>query len=320
MSRSNESALFDLPVGDSDDQRPKSRSAQHHPPNRSNIRRVDAPYQHESFSRRSSRQVGSLSVVEEAEGVESQDGVDGQSTTSKMMTSTPHATMENSGVIQKVEEEGEALNKARLAKLMFWICFVSELISIGIFVGLLSSKAIFVQQSAAAAVDNTGRAQVMVGINDTYRVKEVPQDVEDEEEEAMVVVEEETKDDILAGTTLCPDEVNGTMSVQVDNECYELGIDPIVVSFQNCSPHPDDWLGIYNASHNIFEPGMYAVDYWYWACGDQVCQTATWGGEVTFAGVEQLGSFRVYLQRHEGTPEEMYLATSQEFYIAESCT
>jgi hypothetical protein len=239
----------------------------------------------------------SVAVVEGADGIESQ-----------ALDTTP--TQARELPYNKIHQDDSKSNSNnsnnRRTKWIFWACFLSQLITVGIFVGFLTSKGIFVEESAAS-VDDNGETTVMIGINDTYQVLDELLDTDDD------------GDDFYGNNTLCQYDDNTTVFVQVDKECYELGADPIVVFFENCAPEPDDWIGIYDSSHNIFEPGMYRVDYWSWACGNQECQQASLGGEIVFNDVEQLGSFRVHLHRREGTPEEMYLASSQIFVVAQTC-
>jgi hypothetical protein len=246
----------------------------------------------------------SVAVVEGVDGIESQV-LDDQS------TATPMQARELELPYNKIQQDDSKSNSNknnnRRAKWIFWACLLSQLITVGIFVGFLTSKGIFVEESVAS-VDDNGETIVMIGINDTYQVADEFLDTDDE-----------FGDDFYGNNTLCQYDNTTTVYVEVDKDCYELGVDPIVVFFENCDPEPDDWIGIYDSSHNIFEPGMYRVDYWSWACGNQECQEASLGGEIVFNGVEQVGLFRVHLHRREGTPEEMYLASSQQFFVAQTC-
>jgi hypothetical protein len=266
-----------------------------------------------SIPRSHPRRGRSVAVVEGVDGIESQ-ALDDQSTVvSKITTTTPPQARDELpyNKIQQDDSKSNSNNNnnnnTRRAKWIFWACLLSQLITIGSFVGFLTTKGIFVEESAASEDDN-GETTVMIGINDTYQVGDEWLDTDDI-----------YGDDFYGNNTLCQYDDNTTVSVQVDKECYELGVDPIVVFFENCAPEPDDWIGIYDSSYNIFEPGMYRVDYWSWACGNQECQDTSLGGEIVLIGVEQLGSFRVHLHRREGTPEEMYLASSQIFIVAQTC-
>lgn len=321
---SKEGALLDLLASDVEQQQQKQRQQRQ----KTIVRHAPSPSLNNHSSSRFSkppRRGRSVAVVEGMDGIESQ-AVDDQSTVSKMTApkesiELPYDKIQH--LRQEPDKKGEDSNSRsrRRAKWIFWGCFVSQLITIGVLIGFLTSKGIlFVQEtssaSSTASASDDGETTVMIGINDTYQVDEfLDEFLEEEEPEDEELEGDEDVDDI----PLCQYEDNTRVSVRVDKLCYTLGVDPIVVSFENCSPEPDDWIGIYDASHNIFEPGMYRVDYWSWACGNQECQEPSLGGQISFPDVLTLGSFRVHLHRREGTPTEMYLASSEEFVVAETC-
>ena len=106
--------------------------------------------------------------------------------------------------------------------------------------------------------------------------------------------------------------------MEVDKACYEPG-EEITLSFINCVPEVDDWLGIFEDIDNVFNQGTYWVSYWNWACGTQQCEVPASRGTVSFQEITQLetGSFRAHLRRNKG--DDMSLATSSVFQILEDC-
>jgi hypothetical protein len=62
-------------------------------------------------------------------------------------------------------------------------------------------------------------------------------------------------------------------------DCIPVG-DAIHVSFENCEPKNDDWIGIYDwdTDPEDLDNGFM----WSWACGNQDCRTAAKFGEVFF--------------------------------------
>ena len=208
------------------------------------------------------------------------------------------------------------LEKHQRAKKWFWACFCSQLVVILILIIVwASTPASLVEKSVARAEGSAaGAAKVLIGINDTFRI--------DNWDEYLGL----SDDDYFGDGTLCPDGVDTPIAVLTDKPCYARpdGSDgaysePIAVIFENCAPQPDDWIGIYNAEYNIFQPGIHRVDYWSWACGDQECQKPVRGGIIVFAGIREYGDFKVHLHRREGEAEEMYLASSETFTVQQSC-
>lgn len=216
---------------------------------------------------------------------------------------------------KKKNTQQEHSEKQR-SKKIFWACFCSQLIVILVLIILWStSPASLVEKSVARAEGSaSGAAQVLIGINDTFQINTW--------DEYLGL----SDDDYFGDGTLCPDGVDTPITVLSDKPCYARPdategaySEPIAVIFENCAPQADDWIGIYDASHNIFQPGIHRVDYWSWACGDQECQKPVRGGIIVFAGVQQIGDFKVHLHRREGEAEEMYLASSETFTVQQTC-
>lgn len=178
----------------------------------------------------------------------------------------------------------------RKARKVFIVCFISQLITIGLFVAFLLLR----WRSDGASANGGSTTMVVVGVNDTA--------ANGNQQGNEYGFNAETDDDCVS-------------TIKVDKSCYALG-EGIFVDFVNCKPSVDDWVGIYFAE-NVFAPGVYRVSHWMWACGDQDCQEIAFGGNMTFEHIDTTGTFKAHLHRKTGTPKEMYLASSEEFRIEE---
>ncbi|CAJ1967616.1 unnamed protein product [Cylindrotheca closterium] len=216
---------------------------------------------------------------------------------------------------KKTISHTEHTEKQQRAKKVFWVCFCSQLIVILILVIVwTSSPASLVEKSVLTQAENTASSGVLIGINDTFQINNW--------DEFLGL----SDDDYFGDGTLCPSGIDTPIAVLTDKPCYARPdgtegaySEPIAVIFENCAPQPDDWIGIYDAEHNIFQPGIHRVDYWSWACGDQECQKPVRGGIIVFAGIQEYGNFKVHLHRREGEAEEMYLASSEIFTVQQTC-
>ena len=105
-------------------------------------------------------------------------------------------------------------------------------------------------------------------------------------------------------------------TISTDKSCYING-DNIIVSFENCDPLPNDWIGVYPSGTNSSDLGNPLA--WVWACGDQACSKAVASGEATLYGVKGHGIFELFLVRHSAsTPYHPY-AESNTFQVAFTC-
>lgn len=215
-------------------------------------------------------------------------------------------------------QQKDYTQKQQRAKKVFWVCFCSQLVVILILVIVWTlSPAALVEKSVLTSAEgkaSSGAAQMLIGINDTFKINTW--------DEFLGL----SDDDYFGDGTLCPEGIDTPIAVLTDKPCYARPdgtegaySEPIAVVFENCAPQPDDWIGIYDADHNIFQPGIHRVDYWSWACGDQECQKPVRGGIIVFAGVQEYGDFKVHLHRREGEAEEMYLASSEVFTVQQTC-
>ena len=69
--------------------------------------------------------------------------------------------------------------------------------------------------------------------------------------------------------------------IRVTKDCFatEKNAESITLTFSNCDPRGDDWIGLYRDGVNpnaLPEPLL-----WAWTCGDQSCAGATRQGSVT---------------------------------------
>ena len=82
---------------------------------------------------------------------------------------------------------------------------------------------------------------------------------------------------LTASPTSFPTRCKGT--IRTDKECYTSGED-IIVSFENCNPEADDWIGIYGTNEDYENLGF--PRFWVWTCGDQQCSGLVESGTATF--------------------------------------
>jgi hypothetical protein len=108
--------------------------------------------------------------------------------------------------------------------------------------------------------------------------------------------------------------------IVTDATCYENGGN-IVLSFDNCNPQPDDWIGIYAAGTNVLFEVISASLTWVYSCGDQLCRGSVESGQATLYNVEGEGEFQVYLIQRSNANGGQYvaIAESEAFQISVSC-
>ena len=116
-----------------------------------------------------------------------------------------------------------------------------------------------------------------------------------------------------AAPTPCVD----TMSVE--KSCYVIGAEPIRVTFSQCDPLEDDWIGVYFAG---MSPSHLTDDYhsWVWACGTQNTQCESYENSVFLETPDLPGSFSAFLVKDsaEGAPYGS-VASSAAFTVGFEC-
>ena len=98
-----------------------------------------------------------------------------------------------------------------------------------------------------------------------------------------------------------------------DDVCYPQS-SPFFISFNNCEPLGDDWIGVYPSGAdplNLDEP-----IFWVWACGDQDCFEEILSDTYPLNFSLPPGSYVAYLARQgNGFPPYKAYATSDEFFV-----
>jgi hypothetical protein len=112
-----------------------------------------------------------------------------------------------------------------------------------------------------------------------------------------------------------------TDKVETDFKCYGQDTEEIQVSFMNCEPLNDDWIGFFPASVNPNTLGNAVNNVWRWACdAGQECEGEGADSDI-FTFDQQLppGSYRAFLIRRLDGPD-MGFAWSAPFEVKESST
>ena len=90
-----------------------------------------------------------------------------------------------------------------------------------------------------------------------------------------------------------------------------------MVSFSNCNPLSDDWIGVYPTGQDF--SSLQQPIAWVWTTGDQSQQAAVERGTITFFDVQGTGSFQLVLAHNANGPPFTAAAVSSEFQLAQSC-
>ena len=91
----------------------------------------------------------------------------------------------------------------------------------------------------------------------------------------------------------------------------------IVVSFNNCNPEPDDWIGVYAADADPNDLGDPLV--WLWACGNQDCEESVLQGNATFFEARGSGAFKVFMVRRNSGGIYKAYGIGDQFWLATTC-
>jgi hypothetical protein len=114
------------------------------------------------------------------------------------------------------------------------------------------------------------------------------------------------------GDTTC------TTTVQSDLDCYEFQTS-IDISFDNCEPVEDDWIGIYAQDSNVDLNNLGDPLTWLWNCGSQSCRGEVLVDTLPFGDDLEVGTYVAYMiRRNSGGPYSSYAASSS-FDIATTC-
>lgn len=111
-----------------------------------------------------------------------------------------------------------------------------------------------------------------------------------------------------------------TSAIVAQEVCYEPQAQ-INISFTNCAPLPDDWIGIWRAEDvtdvtNLPEPRV-----WQWVCGAQICETPVEQDAVSFDSGLRPGTYVAQFlhMEQESAPYTGAFASSSTFEVAREC-
>jgi hypothetical protein len=123
--------------------------------------------------------------------------------------------------------------------------------------------------------------------------------------------------------------------VYTDQPCYSPGVDSIYVTFESCTPQPEDRVAIYPSTVGA-HPGDLEAPLWLGTCGKQKCIEAVHSDNLEFGGAEgpdatgtvkwplPPGDYKAFLMRmNEGDTYGRMLAESSTFVImpqGEACS
>jgi hypothetical protein len=107
-------------------------------------------------------------------------------------------------------------------------------------------------------------------------------------------------------------------TMSVEKSCYVIGAEPIRISFSQCDPLSDDWIGVFFSG---MSQSYLTDDYfsWVWACGTQTMQCESASNTVLLETPDVPGSFRAFLVKDaESSPYES-VAVSATFTVDNAC-
>lgn len=122
-----------------------------------------------------------------------------------------------------------------------------------------------------------------------------------------------TRAPALPGTTSEPTACSNTINTHLG--CYEPN-ERILASFFNCSPQPDDWIGLLGANQG----DLNAAIVWMWSCGTQECARERIGADtVEFDWPLNNGEYRVHLIGRNTGENYASIASSAVFEVSDNC-
>jgi hypothetical protein len=123
--------------------------------------------------------------------------------------------------------------------------------------------------------------------------------------------------------------------VYTDQPCYSPGVDSIYITFESCTPQPEDRVAIYPSTVGA-HPGDLEAPLWLGTCGKQKCIEAVHSDNLEFGGAEgpdatgtvkwplPPGDYKAFLMRmNEGDTYGRMLAESSTFVMmpqGEACS
>jgi hypothetical protein len=119
------------------------------------------------------------------------------------------------------------------------------------------------------------------------------------------------------GATPSPTSASCQSSIAASGSCFQNG-DDILVTFTNCNPLSDDWIGVYAAGQDF--TSLQQPIAWVWTTGDQSQQAAVASGTITFFDVQGTGNFQLVLAHNGSGPPFSAHAVSTPFQLAQQCS
>jgi hypothetical protein len=124
-------------------------------------------------------------------------------------------------------------------------------------------------------------------------------------------------------TTATPSPTSCVNAINVLSACYTPG-DEIGITFSNCEPQGDDWVGVYSAGQDYNSLPNPPV--WSWSCGNRNCRDAVSSMDMSLSQDQasdngwplDVGTYVVVLARNSAQPYTAY-AVSPEFSIQDGC-
>lgn len=134
-----------------------------------------------------------------------------------------------------------------------------------------------------------------------------------------------------AGTAATTSSLTCASRVSVNQDCYFMSENVLVVDFDNCDPQPDDWIGVYPNGADFVEEssGLELLTdnwiTWAWTCGDQACDVSPTTNSFAFSvdpedPAYELFELRAFLIRASSNgPPYQVMAKSEPFALADPC-
>ena len=115
-------------------------------------------------------------------------------------------------------------------------------------------------------------------------------------------------------------DVNGG-AIQVNQNCFTIG-QSIEITFENESPLPGDFIGIYPPDASLSELKDPSGKQWLWTCGSRNCidSTGISSATLTYSDSLTVGTWKVVLARNNPNgPPHTGLLQSEPFQVRSQC-
>jgi hypothetical protein len=125
--------------------------------------------------------------------------------------------------------------------------------------------------------------------------------------------------DPLTNATEAPTEPCTTVVAPLET-CYQPQSE-ITISFTNCEPLSNDWIGIWRVQDVTNVSSLPEPQVWQWTCGSQACQVPVGQDSLSFASGLRAGTYVAqFLHMEEDrAPYTGAFASSSTFEVAQKC-